>query len=270
MRYTELKARFNELKAIGLDSVTAVTRITKEQTGYGFGPLTKMLNFSNAKTPKGEKKGYLTGVLYLSSANSVAENYTVCANAEQAGCKTGCLVTAGRGRYAKVQAARYRKTLLYMFDRAKFYSILESDIQSASRKAAKMGYKLAIRLNGTSDIAWENTHLPTFIKKQGGILYDYTKIPERLAKVKKGYNLVLSYSEHNTVYALKIQRAMQEYPKANVAVVFNGPLPATYLGRKVIDGDETDLRFLDPKGVVVGLKAKGRAKQDKGGFVIHV
>ena len=54
----------------------------------------------------------------------------------------------------------------------------------------------------------------------------------------------------------------------NVAVVFRKELPATYLGRKVINGDETDLRFLDEKNVIVGLKAKGKAKKDTSGFVV--
>jgi hypothetical protein len=53
----------------------------------------------------------------------------------------------------------------------------------------------------------------------------------------------------------------------NVAAVFH-KVPETYLGRTVINGDETDLRFLDPKGVIVGLKAKGKAKKDTTGFVV--
>ena len=55
----------------------------------------------------------------------------------------------------------------------------------------------------------------------------------------------------------------------NVAVVFRGPeLPSEYLGIPVIDGDKSDLRFTDPKGVIVGLLAKGKAKKDTSGFVV--
>jgi hypothetical protein len=46
------------------------------------------------------------------------------------------------------------------------------------------------------------------------------------------------------------------------------PAGLTYLGRPVINGDADDLRFLDPVGVFVGLKAKGLAKKDTTGFVI--
>ena len=53
----------------------------------------------------------------------------------------------------------------------------------------------------------------------------------------------------------------------NVAVVFRNQLPKTWNGVKVVNGDESDLRFLDKKGVVVGLIEKGLAKQDETGFV---
>ena len=55
----------------------------------------------------------------------------------------------------------------------------------------------------------------------------------------------------------------------NYAVVFkNKLLPVGYEGYPVINGDSTDLRFLDPKGVVVGLYAKGRAKKSDSGFAV--
>ena len=38
----------------------------------------------------------------------------------------------------------------------------------------------------------------------------------------------------------------------------------------VINGDKTDMRFKDPVGVIVGLKAKGKARKDTSGFVIDV
>jgi len=55
----------------------------------------------------------------------------------------------------------------------------------------------------------------------------------------------------------------------NVAVVFD-QIPTAYYGREVIDGVSTDLRFLDPFGVIVGLEAKGEAKHDNSGFVKRV
>jgi hypothetical protein len=56
----------------------------------------------------------------------------------------------------------------------------------------------------------------------------------------------------------------------NKAVVFkNKILPRMFKGLKVIDGDTHDMRFLDEPNSVVGLKAKGKARQDKSGFVIQ-
>ena len=47
----------------------------------------------------------------------------------------------------------------------------------------------------------------------------------------------------------------------------------TYIERvakgKVVNGDESDLRFLDPRNSIVGLKAKGKAKKDTTGFVVN-
>ena len=43
----------------------------------------------------------------------------------------------------------------------------------------------------------------------------------------------------------------------------------TFLNRPVVDGDKSDLRFLDGENVIVGLIAKGQAKKDQSGFVIN-
>jgi hypothetical protein len=55
----------------------------------------------------------------------------------------------------------------------------------------------------------------------------------------------------------------------NVAALFDS-LPETFLGFPVIDGTEHDLRFMDPKGVIVGLVPKGKAKHDTSGFVVQL
>ena len=98
--------------------------------------------------------------------------------------------------------------------------------------------------------------------------YDYTKIVKRAyADLPPNYHLTLSYSEADEEYAEEVLMAVAD-TGVNAAVVFRDRLPDTFKGFRVIDGDKDDLRFLDPKGVVVGLKAKGKAKQDKSGFVI--
>src|SRR5208282_2918002 len=220
---------------------------------------------ADAKTVKGEKKGYLTGILYLLPADSSGIT-NVCANATE-GCKASCLNTAGRGAFSSVQAGRMRKTKLMVENRSLFLSRLIEDVQSLVRKAKRDGFKPCVRLNGTSDLPWM-AHIVAaqFPKVQ---LYDYTKHPHSWERVRKNYHLTFSYSETNAVDCLE---ALEH--GINVAMVFDTkrgqPLPKTWCNYKVIDGDLSDLRFKDPKGVIVGLRAKGRAKKDCTGFVVRL
>ena len=220
---------------------------------------------NNTKTIKSDKGGeYLTAILYLAPADTV-EGVNLCPTAELAGCKSACLYSAGRGAFSNVQAARIRKTIAFRDNPVAFVDTLADDIRKAQRKAGKLGVKLAVRLNGTSDIAWENqlgsnglSLMDAFPETQ---FYDYTKLPTR--KAPANYHLTASYSASNAKYARKAAAT-----KHNLAVVFRDALPAEYLGRKVVNGDKDDLRFLDPRGVVVGLLAKGKAKRDNSGFVV--
>lgn len=219
----------------------------------------KLLTVNNRKTIKGQVLGYLTGILHLAPFNLSGRN--VCPFASM-GCAKACLNTAGFGRYKNVQDARIDRTRLYWDNKAGFLALLSLEIRALERKAARDGMKLAIRLNGTSDISWEKTGImEQFPAIQ---FYDYTKVPNRLIKseLPANYHLTFSRSESNGAIAELIAKMGH-----NVAVVFK-ELPATYFGKKVISGDDTDLRFLDPKGVIIGLTAKGRAKWDKSGFVV--
>lgn len=220
---------------------------------------------SNAKTVKSDKGGeYLTAIMYLAPADTV-EGVNVCPTAELAGCKAPCLFTAGRGAFSNVKSSRIRKTEAFRDDPVAFVDQLAADIVKAEKKASKMGVKLAVRLNGTSDIAWEHMRgsdgLSLMEKFPQIQFYDYTKLPGR--KVPSNYHLTVSYSAVNKKYAAKVLKS-----KHNPAVVFKGELPKVWAGRPVVDGDKDDLRFLDPAGVVVGLKAKGAAKKDASGFVV--
>lgn len=221
---------------------------------------------TNAKTVKGDGSDYVTAILYLAPADTVT-GINLCPTAMLAGCKKACLYTAGRGAFSNVQAARIRKTIAFRDDPVAFVDQLKLDISSALRKAVKRGQRLAVRLNGTSDVAWENmpgsdgvTLMSAFKEIQ---FYDYTKLPGRNAP--SNYHLTVSYSEANLAYASKVART-----RHNIAVVFRGvtSIPATFLGRKVVDGDKNDLRFLDSPDVVVALYAKGPARRDRTGFVI--
>ena len=214
----------------------------------------------DAKTVKGEKEGYATAIMYMLPWKSAGIN--VCPMAEQAGCIDGCLNSAGMGKFSNVQAARAKKTAWFAKDRKGFLEALERDITNFIKWANKQGKTPAIRLNGTSDIRWENHGI---IQKFPDVqFYDYTKISNR-KNLPDNYHLTWSYSEVNEAYVAKAPK------KENWAVVFRTKnLPKTFKGREVIDGDKDDLRFLNGKGKVIGLYAKGKAKKDTSGFVVDV
>jgi len=226
----------------------------------------------NPKIVKGDKINdkYLSAIMHLSPINT-----RICPYQDIAKCKEACLNTAGRGGIFKkgestnvIQEARKRKTDLFLNDRDTFMSLLVKDIQAFIRKCERLDKKPCIRLNGTSDIQWElipiDNYANIFDMFSDVQFYDYTKIPTRKVSSIKNYHLTWSYSEANDKYA----RLFEQVPY-NKAVVFHGGLPRLFKGIKVIDGDTTDMRFLDKQNRVVGLKAKGLAKKDTSGFVIQ-
>lgn len=215
---------------------------------------------SNAKTIKSDEGGeYLTAILYLAPHTEAGGN-TVCP-AATSGCIEGCLYSSGRGRMSNVQQSRIKKTQWYNNDLIGFLTQLDKELKAFQSKCEKLKVKPAVRLNGTSDIRWEkNLNMGTYDIQ----FYDYTKRhPSRLNTLPKNYHLTYSRKETDDDARFKLAMAHM-----NVAVVFD-ELPKTYLGYPVVDGDKTDLRFLDPKGCVVGLLAKGDAKKDTSGFVIR-
>jgi len=221
----------------------------------------KLLTLGNTKTVKGEALGYQTYIMHLAPARM--SGYQVCPMAS-AGCASACLNTAGRGRFTRTQEARVRKTKWFFEDRASFLTALVKDIEAAIRKSKRENFIPVFRLNGTSDIRWETVPvmhhqniMALFPQVQ---FYDYTKLANR-NMLPKNYHLTFSRSEVN-------EQELVSMP-LNVAVVFD-KLPTTYMGREVIDGTETDLRFMDAPNVVVGLLAKGKAKQDRSGFVVQI
>ena len=226
----------------------------------------------DAKTVKGNGD-YVTGIMYLLPWKQGGAN--LCANAEIAGCIDGCLVSAGRGAMNSVQRGRARKTAWFNADRAGFMVQLVDDLERFVRYCAKRGVKPAQRLNGTSDIRWEL--IPV---QRGGVqyasifeafpevqFYDYTKIANRRVDHIGNYHVTFSYSAANPLYLRQVEIARKR--GMNIAVVWRNKsdIPAEFMGRNVIDGDATDMRFLDPRGVIVGLYAKGKARADRSGFV---
>ena len=246
----------------------------------------KLLTPGNPKTEKGKGAGYWTFILHLAPAR--LSGFNVCPMATQ-GCIKACLNTAGRGGimaglgilthedvekgiHNTIQKARIRRTRAFFENREQFMADLVSDIERAISKANKAGYTAVFRLNGTSDIRWETIAVPGYrnvMEKFDTVqFYDYTKIPNR-KDVPPNYHLTFSWSGENKLLASgAAERGL------NVAVVFrNKETVAKYvaegfMGGDVFVGDDTDLRFLDPKGVVVALYAKGNAKKDASGFVV--
>ena len=222
---------------------------------------------SNPKVKKGNTKDsdYITTIMHLRPVST-----RICPYQDIAKCKAACLNTAGLGGvYPSIQKSRQTKTDLFMNDRETFMTMLYKDIEKFVRFCEKKNKKPAIRLNGTSDIQWEtikHESVTVFEKFPQVQFYDYTKIPTRKISHIPNYHLTWSYSEANQKYANYFDKL-----KYNIAVVFSSKtLPPMFKGLRVIDGDKTDMRFLDGnKRVVVGLKAKGKAKTDTSGFVIH-
>ena len=228
---------------------------------------------ADAKTKKGEKLGVLTGVLYLAPAN--VSGYEVCPKRSQ-GCTDACLFTSGRGGMRSVHDSRVNKTVWFHENRDSFMEVIVSDIEKLIRKAKRENMVPAVRLNGTSDIAWEKIrvirdgveHRNVMVAFPEIQFYDYTKIRGRKSAIAlPNYHLTFSLAEDNDQDAfLAITEGY------NVAVVFDmkktDNKPAMWMGYPVLDGDETDVRFMDPKGGhIVGLYAKGDARKDNTGFV---
>ena len=230
---------------------------------------------TNAKTIKGQQYGYMTGVLYL--APYKLSGYNVCAMAEIAECHIPCLNSAGRGAFNSVQAARIRKTKLFFEDRPAFFAELIPSIRSLIRKAKAAGLIPLCRLDGTSDIKWENVefeyedsyYINIFEMFPDLQFYDYTKIPNRRVDHIPNYDLTFSYSGV-VAFQPYVRKAIDAGYR--IAVVFRKreDIPAEFLGTTCVDGDDSDLRHEDPHGVVVALYAKGKAKHDTSGFVIDV
>lgn len=238
----------------------------------------KLLSVGNPKVLKGMSQGYMTYILHLAPAN--LSGYETCAK-RTAGCTAACLNTAGRGGMFKkgeftnvIQKARIRKTKMFFENRIEFMAMLVKDIELAIKQAGKIDMIPVFRLNGTSDIAFEKYEVVRdgvmyrniFTAFPDIQFYDYTKILGRKTVAYENYHLTFSAADGNDV---DVANAIaQGY---NIATVFGIkktlPMPETYMGIPVFNGDESDLRFLDPKGVVVGLYAKGKAKKDTTGFV---
>ena len=223
-----------------------------------------LLNYySQTKMAKGEEFGYKTAILHLAPFNLSGKN--VCPKASEE-CVAACLNTSGRGQMGSVQKARLDKTNLFWTNKNAFLWQLSTEIEQLKKRAARQGFKFAVRLNGTSDLAWHRMKVDG-----GGTLhelhpdvqfYEYTKVLNYLNHDHKNLHVTFSDSGRNNADIAAAIRSGH-----NVAVVFKDKLPKKYLNKRVINGDEHDLRFKDPRGVIVGLVAKGLGRNINNKFI---
>ena len=240
----------------------------------------KLLTRSNPKVLKGEKLGYLTGIMHLAPAELAGFN--VCAHSS-AGCRAACLNTAGHGGMGldenglnSVQVARIRRTRYWRAHRIDFNRMLHREISNLVKRANRDGMTPAIRLNGTSDLPWErlkHDQYPNIMQAFPDVqFYDYTKWPvdkrgdRATGNLPNNYHLTFSLSESNDTVAAAALEAGYNVA-AVLAVGRNGDLPETWSGYPVIDGDVSDVRFDDTGGHIVALRAKGDGIGDESGFV---
>lgn len=232
---------------------TTIAR-AKKQTGLSYlGSVSKTV-----KHKKSLKYGEMTYSLYLSPANT--SGYEVCPG-RTAECTRFCLNESGMNKMVQnnrgdvINASRIKKTRLFFEHREFFMKWMIAEISTANRKAQDLGYTFSVRLNNTSDISpldfrlGEENILEIFPNTK---FYDYTKVRDRISLPKKypNYDLTFSYTGHNWNTCQEMLKS-----KINVAVVFKA-VPASYNLYKVIDGDRYDMRYMDKKGVIVGLKFK--------------
>ena len=237
---------------------------------YTYKPQKKLLGSGTYKMSKSQKFKYLSEILHLAPANIGGVN--ICPNASPV-CIDLCLNTSGRGQMNTVQKSRLNKKFYFLADRLKFLNHLDHEIKLSYARARRKGFKYTVRLNGTSDLPFERYKLENGLNLMDNNpqvqFIDYTKVTNRLDKknkIPKNYSLTYSQAENNLKDVKQILKT-----KYNIATVFRKKLPKKWLGRKVIDGDLSDLRHLeDGKKIIVGLIAKGKAIKNFNGFVQDV
>lgn len=219
---------------------------------------------TNSKTAKNELK---TLILYLAPMAQNSQGRNLCPKASK-GCAAACLFSAGRGAFSSVEAARVNRTEYFLGARLDFLQQAAKEINRAAKKAGT----LAVRLNGTSDARLAEMLTQRHKIAENVIFYDYTKVLQKALKFAKnstlasGHRYVVTFSrcEDNEAEAIEAIKS-----GANVAAVFRHNLPKTWQGFRVVDGDASDLEMTKYKGVILGLRAKGKAKKDTSGFVLN-
>ena len=222
-------------------------------------------SLSNTKIAKTQKEYNPFKRPFRISSLSLYPNDIICPGSLLADCQEACLRSAGYGKFKNVREGRQKKTDLWLSDPDQFLDIYTRELGNFQKLCDNHNVKAVHRANTISDIDWENYGVPQLFPNM--FFYDYTKRAHRLTRTPDNYKLMFSFSGVQK-YQNQVKAAIKT--DAPISAVFNGPFPDEFLGREVIDGDKSDLINLfkgDKK--IIGLKAKGDAKKDNTGFVIH-
>jgi hypothetical protein len=239
---------------------------------------TKFFSTDSAKAIKAEKYGWLNAINYM-APHTTGGAGNLCPDSSP-GCRNLCLgMYSGQAAMVAdlengtnaVRESRIAKARWFMADRSAFMAEMAQHIHAMIRKADRENKELAVRPNGSTDIAFEyirGYNGQTLPQQFPEIQFvDYTKSMKRMLNPNRphNYHLTFSLSETNMHEAMHVLAN-----RKNVAVVFGNGQPETFMGHRVIDGTEHDLRHLDPSPVIVGLDPKGsKAKNDESGFVVR-
>jgi hypothetical protein len=225
---------------------------------HGFG---KIVTLPNGNSKLAKSKGYFNAGISLAQASLSGHN--MC-HGSTPQCRGACLGQTGRAEFFPlITQSRIARTKLYAENRDVFWSILETELHSVDRKAKKLGIPVAFRPNILSDQSWHVTVPQMFETFKHWTFYSYTKIKSKVSaaitgKLPENYHITYSWSERSNIAQVKkyldhgVNVAVPFYDKQTLKPT----IPQEWQGMPVINGDKSDLRFLDPKGVIVGLKTK--------------
>jgi hypothetical protein len=226
--------------------------------------LNGLLSQANHKQAKGI--GFLSVGLTLTPRATGRAGRSLCLFASP-GCAAACFADYDRLAWPKNKRVAVARTRLLAYDPERFLALLMADLARHRTRAERLGVQLVCRLNVVSDVPFEREFPSLFASYPDVQFMDYTKDVRRLLNLERptNYHLTFSRSECNESDCIRVLEAGH-----NVTVVFRkSPFPPTCWGYPVIDGDGSDLRFLDTSPCIVGLKAKGKgAREDRTGFVL--
>ena len=217
---------------------------------------------SSSKIEKGKKIDINTGILYL-APDTMVTSKTICPNAKRNGCSDDCLFSSGRLGMINAQKAMIRRTLYYLYHNEAFMDQLQEEITKGHKK---YGESFAVRLNGTSDINFSK-----LVSDNPSVqFYDYTKLRNLALKNKnKNQHFTFSGSMYSDYSRSELKKAVND--GLNIALAFNTKgtkqdtleIPKKLYGKKLVNFDETDVRFKDKKGSIGYLKRKGSKASDR-------